>query len=100
MYHNEVGFTLSDMDALQKRELKAVPVCYFDLEKSLGLNGNLLGVVLGNTHILMTSFRQFWTMLSLTLRNDIRDQVDVLQSLRPAHIICSIQLIVYTWFST
>jgi hypothetical protein len=59
LYHNEVGFNLSNLDALQKCELKAVPLCYFDLEKSLGLFGNLLGVVLGNEHIITTSYHQF-----------------------------------------
>jgi hypothetical protein len=100
LYHSEIGFTLSDMDALQKRELKAVPVCFFDLEKSLGLFGNLLGVVLGPTHVLMASFRQFWDLLSLHMRDDIRDQVDVHQVIRPAHIIRSVQLITHTWFSS
>jgi hypothetical protein len=36
LFNSEVGFTLSNMDTLQKRELKTVPLCYFDLEKSLG----------------------------------------------------------------
>jgi hypothetical protein len=100
LFNSEVGFTLSDMDTLQKRELKTVPLCYFDLEKSLGLYGNLLGVVLGTNHIVTAAYRQFWDMLSITMRDDIRDQIDVQCSLRPAHLIRSVQLIVYTWFST
>ncbi len=100
LYHNEVSFNLSDLDALQKRELKAVPLCYFDLEKSLGLFGNLLGVVLGNEHIITSSYRQFWELLSASARDDVRDQIDVQYSIRPAHIIRSVQLIVHTWFAS
>jgi hypothetical protein len=77
IYNSEVGFTLNDLDTLQRRELHAVPLCYFDLEKSLGLFGNLLGVVLGNTHALTTAYRQFWDMLTLTMCDDIRDIIDV-----------------------
>ncbi len=100
LYHNEVGFTLSDLDALQKRELQAVPLCYFDLEKSLGLSGNLMGVVLGNTHVIMVAYQQFWDMLTLTICDDIRDQIDVQHTLCPTHLIRSVQLITHTWFST
>jgi hypothetical protein len=67
LFNSEVGFTLSDMDTLQKRELKTVPLCYFDLEKSLGLYGNLLGVVLGTNHTVTAAYRQFWDMLSITM---------------------------------
>jgi hypothetical protein len=100
IYNNEVSFTLNDLDTLQKRELRAVPLCYFDLEKSLGLFGNLLGVVLGNTHALTTAYRQFWDMLTSTARDDIRDIVDVQHTIRPAHIIRSVQLITHTRFTT
>jgi hypothetical protein len=48
----------------------------------------------------MASFRQFWDLLSLHMRDDIRDQVDVHQVIRPAHIIRSVQLITHTWFSS
>jgi hypothetical protein len=100
VFQNEVGFTLSDLDTLQKRELQAVPICYFDLEKSLRLLGNLLGVVLGNTHIFMTYYRHFWDVLSLTFRDEICDQINVQSTLRPAHLIRNVQLIVHTWFTT
>jgi hypothetical protein len=100
IYQNEVGFTLSDLDTLQKRELRTVPLCYFDLEKSLGLFGNLLGVVLGNTHTITSAYRQFWDLLSLSLRDELRDQIDVQHTIRPAHIVRSVQLVVHSWFST
>jgi hypothetical protein len=99
LFQNEIGFNLSDLDALQKRELKAVPLCFFDLEKTLGLFGNLLAVVLGENHVITTSYRQFWELLAL-VRDDIRDQIDIQLTLRPPHLLRSIQLIIYTWFTS
>jgi hypothetical protein len=98
LFQNEMGFNLSDLDALQKRELKAVPLCYFDLEKTLGLFGNLIAVILGDNHVLTQAYRQFWDLLS-TVRDDIRDQIDIQLSLRPTHLLRSIQLIIYSWFN-
>jgi hypothetical protein len=80
LFQNEMGFNLSDLEALQKRELKAIPLCYFDLEKTLGLFGNLIAVILGDNHVLTQAYRQFWELLS-TVRDDIRDQIDIQQSL-------------------
>ncbi len=60
LFQSDFGFNLSDLDALQKRELKAVPLCFFDLEKTLGLFGNFLTVVLGDTHAITQPYRQFW----------------------------------------
>ncbi len=99
LYQNDMGFNLSDIDALQKREIKAVPLNYFDLEKSLGLLGNLFGVVLGTNHIMTTSYRQFWDLLSRSLRDNLHDIIDIQSSIHPAHILCSVQLIIYSWFS-
>jgi hypothetical protein len=99
LYQNDMGFNLSDIDALQKREIKAVPLCFYDLEKSLGLLGNLFAVVLGNHHILTVAYKQFWDLLSRNLRDDLRDLIDIQFSIRPAHILRSVQLITYSWFS-
>jgi hypothetical protein len=100
LYQNDVGFNLQDLDALQKRELKMVPITYFDLEKTLGLLGNLFGVVLGDAHTLTTHYRLFWELLSRNLRDDIRDLIDIQISLRPAHLLRSVQLVIHSWFST
>jgi hypothetical protein len=99
LFQSDLGFTLSDLDALQKRELKAVPLCFFDLEQTLGLFGNLLAVVLGDNHILTQAFRQFWNLLS-TIRDDVRDQVDIQLSVRPTHLLRSVQLGTHAWFTS
>jgi hypothetical protein len=57
----------------------------------LGYLAILLGVVLGNTHILTTSYRQFWDMLSTTFRDELRDQIDIIRS---------VQLIAHMWFTS
>jgi hypothetical protein len=93
LFQNEIGFNLSDLDALQERELKAVPLCFFDLEKTLGLFGNLLAVVLGESHIITTTYRHFWELLS-SVRDDIRDQIDI-QSVSAPHT-CNA---VFNWVS-
>ncbi len=49
------------------------PNCYFDLEKSMGLFGDLLGVMLGKNHVITTSYHQFWELLSLTLPDNVHD---------------------------
>jgi hypothetical protein len=94
-----MGFNLSDLDALQKREIKTVPLCFFDLERSLGLLGNLLGVILGNDHVITIHYRQFWSLLSHSLRDELRDHVDIQSSIRPAHILRSVQLVIHSWFA-
>jgi hypothetical protein len=99
IFQSDIGFTLSDLDTLQKRELKAVPLCYFDLEKSLGLFGNLLAVTLGDNHVLTTAYRHFWELLTSTLRDDIRDPIDIQHSLHPAHLLQSVQFVVHYWLS-
>ncbi len=99
LFQSDLGFTLSDLDALQKRELKAVPLCFSDLEQTLGLFGNLLAVVLGDNHILTQAFRQFWNLLS-TIRDDVRDQVDIQLSVRPTHLLRSMQLGTHAWFTS
>lgn len=86
LFHSEFGFNLSDLDALQKRELKAVSLCFFDLEKTLGLFGNILAVVLGDTHTITQAYRQFWDLLS-TVRDDVRDQIDIQLSVRPTQLL-------------
>jgi hypothetical protein len=55
--------------------------------------------VLGDTHIITVSYCDFWMLLSRNLRDDIRDQVDIQQSIRPAHLLRSVQLIIHSWFS-
>jgi hypothetical protein len=61
------GVTLSDLQALEAKEVKSIPLTYFDLEKTLGMFGNLLQVVLGSDHPLTTNYRAFWDLLTRSM---------------------------------
>jgi hypothetical protein len=77
MLHNSAyGITYSDLQALEGKEIKSIPLSYFELEKCLGMFGNLLAVVLGSTHELTTNFHQFWDLLTRGLHNDLQILID------------------------
>jgi hypothetical protein len=57
---------LTDLQALQSKEVQSIPLTYFELERNLGMFGNLLGTVLGSTHVITEKYRDFWTLLSLS----------------------------------
>jgi hypothetical protein len=52
----EQSLMLSDLEALKAKEVQSIPVTYFELERNLGMFGNLLGTVLGSQHQLTTAF--------------------------------------------
>jgi len=90
---------LADLELLKTKEVQSVPLNYFELERNLGMFGNLLGTVLGSQHTLTIHYRSFWTLLSQSYRNDIQQIIDTKHYIKPAHILRSIQLICYHWFS-
>jgi cytochrome bd-type quinol oxidase subunit 1 len=55
--------SLKDLEALTAKEVRSVPVTYWELESNLGMFGNLIHVVLGSTHPLVTAYREFWTLM-------------------------------------
>jgi hypothetical protein len=61
--------------------------------------GNLLGTVLGTNHILTTQYRAFWTLLSQGYRQELQQIIDHKRYIKPAHLLQSIQLVCYNWFS-
>jgi hypothetical protein len=93
------GITLSDLQALEAKEVKSIPTTYFDLEKTLGMFGNLLQVVLGVTHPLTASYRLFWDQLTKSMRNDLQVVIDTTGRIKPAHILRSTQLLCHRWFA-
>jgi hypothetical protein len=90
---------LSDLEALQAREVQSIPVLYFELERNLGMYGNLMGTVLGSDHVLTTTYRNFWTLLSQGYRQELQQLIDNKRFLKPAHVLRSIQLVCYNWFT-
>jgi hypothetical protein len=95
----EQALMLSDLESLKAKEVQSIPLTYFELERNLGMFGNLLGVVLGSQHILTTTYRAFWTLLSQGYRMELQTIIDHKGFIKPAHILRSIQLVCYNWFS-
>jgi hypothetical protein len=89
---------LSDLETLKSRETQSIPLTYFELERNLGMFGNLLGTVLGTNHILTSKYREFWDMLSQGYRMELQQIIDNRRYIKPAHLLRSIQLHCYNWF--
>ena len=95
----EQALMLADLEALKAKEVHSIPLTYFELERNLGMFGNLLGVVLGSQHSLTSAYRAFWTLLSQGYRMELQTIIDHKGFVKPAHILRSIQLVCYNWFS-
>jgi hypothetical protein len=91
--------SLSDLETLKSKETQSIPLTYFELERNLGMFGNLLGTVLGSQHHLTTTYRAFWTLLAQGFRLEIQTIIDTKGFVKPAHVLRSIQLVCYNWFS-
>jgi hypothetical protein len=50
-------------------------------------------------HILSTSYRLFWDLLTRGLRNDLQSMIYTSGWIKLAHILRSIQLVCYSWFN-
>ncbi len=95
----ETALMYSDLELLKSKESLSIPLTYFELDRNLGMFGNLLGVVLGDAHPLTTAYRAFWVLLNQTFRSDIQQIIDVKNNgIRPAHILRSIHLLCHNWF--
>jgi hypothetical protein len=90
---------LSDLEQLKSKEVKALPMNYFELEHNLGMFGNFLGMVLGSRHALTLAYRNFWNLLAQGYRSEFQQVIDVKLYIKPAHILRSIQLVCYNWFA-
>jgi hypothetical protein len=95
----EMAVSLKDLETLQAKEVRSVPLTYWELEKTLGAFGNLMGVVLGMAHPLLIAYRDMWSMLNSGMRDDLHSAIDYQGYVKPTHILRSIQLICYQWFS-
>jgi hypothetical protein len=95
----EQSLMLADLEALKSKEVQSIPLTYFELERNLGMFGNLLGTVLGPTHQLTIAYRAFWTLLAQGYRLELQQIIDNKGYIKPAHVLRSIQLICYNWFN-
>ena len=95
----EQSIMLADLESIKAKEVQSIPLTFYELERNLGMFGNLLSTVLGEQHVLMVEYRKFWTLLHQGLRSDVQQIIDTKGYVKPAHILRSVQLICYTWFS-
>jgi hypothetical protein len=93
------GITLADIDRLSvPKDLRSHPVSFFELEKSLGLFGNLCGAILGEQHPIVVQYRPFWSALTGQFRTTLHQEIDIRKVIKPVHILRNIQLTVHHWF--
>jgi hypothetical protein len=95
----EQSLMLADLEALKAKEVQSTPLKYFELERNFSMFGNLLGTVLGTRHILTTKYGEFWVLLSQRYRLELQHIIDNKRYIKPAHILRSLQLICFNWFS-
>jgi hypothetical protein len=95
----EFGLNFADLDHFKlPKDLRAHPITFFELEKSLGLFGNLIHVVLGPRHPLTAHYRIFWQSFTKQFRNQLHYEIDTRRIIKPVHILRNIQLICFHWF--
>ncbi len=95
----EIGLHYSDLDHFKlPKDLRAHPITFYELEKSLGLFGNLIHVVLGALHPIMAHYCTFWMAFSKQYRNQLHYKIVMRQVVKPVHILRNIQLICFHWF--
>jgi hypothetical protein len=94
----EHALLLADLEALKAKEVASIHLTYFELERNLGMFGNLLGIVLECTHPITQAYRAFWSLLSQGFRMEIQQIIDVKAYVKPAHVLRSVQLVCYSWF--
>lgn len=95
----DAACSLADLEALAAKEIRSVPLTYWELEKCLGMFGNLIAVILGTTHPLVQAFKDMWQLLQLQVRDELHSILEYKKFVKPTHILHSVQLIFFTWFT-
>jgi hypothetical protein len=96
---SDVHLNYADLQLLEQKELRSLPLTYFELKRTLGMFGNLLAVVLGFGHPIKDAYEQFWYLLTSVHEDMLYQLIDtpmVGQHVKPVHILRSVQLITYT----
>jgi len=97
----DVSITFADLENFKlPKDVKGHPTTYFELERSLIIFGNLLGAVLGNNHPLTSAYRRFWKTAQEEFKSRLYHEIDTRRVIKPVHILRSIQLIVFNWFTS
>jgi hypothetical protein len=95
----DAACSLADLEALSAKEVHTIPVTYWELEVTLGMFGNLLAVLLGTQHPITTAYRQMWLLMQSQLKTDLHTVMEYKAYVKPTHLLRSIQLSLYTWFT-
>jgi hypothetical protein len=99
LYERDYGVSFADLAQLKvPKDLRSYPTTFYDLERSLGLYGNVLGAILGETHPLTTAYRPFWEAFNKRYRDRLIGELDGTKTIKPVHILRNIQLKTYDWF--
>jgi len=99
LYERDYGVSFADLAQLKvPKDLRSYPTTFYDLEHNLGLYGNLLGAILGETHPLTTAYRPFWEAFNKRYRDHLIGELDGTKTIKPVHILRNIQLKTYDWF--
>jgi hypothetical protein len=59
-----------------------------------------LGTILGDTHPLSAAYRDFWNCYISEFKSHMHYEIDTRKVIKPVHILCSIQLVVFKWFTS
>jgi hypothetical protein len=95
----DVSISLQDWDNLKvPKDLRSYPTSFFELEQNLGVFGNLIGAILGDTHPITVAYRPFWTAFCRRYRTRLHHEIDDRRHIKPVHILRSIQLLCFQWF--
>ncbi len=95
----DVSISLQDWDNLKvPKDLRSYPTSFFELEQNLGVFGNLIGAILGDTHPITVAYRPFWTAFCRRYRTRLHHEIDDRRHVKPVHILRSIQLLCFQWF--
>jgi hypothetical protein len=73
---NDHSIMLSDLERFEKKFAHSIPVNYFEMERCLGMFGNLLGTVCGPTHPLTIAYCDFWELLTQSRSAEIQQLID------------------------
>jgi hypothetical protein len=98
LHAGDASVSLADLEALQAKEVRAVPLTYWELEKTLGTFGNLISTVLGINHPLCVAYKAMWVLLQSGMRDDLHTVIEYRGYVKPTHVLRSIQLQFWNWF--
>ncbi len=98
LHAGDASVSLADLEALQAKEVRSVPLTYWELEKTLGTFGNLITTVLGVNHPLCVAYKAMWVLLQSGMRDDLHTVIEYRGYVKPTHVLRSIQLQFWNWF--